>query len=269
MKTLQKMTLMGVTIFFFAMGCSKEEGSNSNTDEQALEVKTEKTIQEIDATADKVSLLGMNHRLPECAEVSTAFSEGGDFPRVITVDFGEDGCATNSNSIHKGQIIITLSDEVQNVGAVREVSFLDYSINDEEVSGFRKMENIGPNEEGYMVFTCTHEVWIGTMKQLGTGSRIWFEGMGTEEWSDDVFYIEGSSQTYRDEVLKMEKSILERLVVDRSCGYIKAGVLSLEKNGQLAQVDYGDGTCDDKAILTLDGEVFEIDLDRFRCRRRY
>jgi hypothetical protein len=53
----------------------------------------------------------------------------------------------------------------------------------------------------------------------------------------------------------------------RDCRYIVQGVVEITLNGELvSSLDYGDGECDDVAILTQDGETAEVDLSIRKCR---
>jgi hypothetical protein len=54
------------------------------------------------------------------------------------------------------------------------------------------------------------------------------------------------------------------LIFDGSCEFIKSGVVELTKNSSTAIINYGDGTCDSKAIVTIDGTTEEISLHSHR-----
>ena len=63
-------------------------------------------------------------------------------------------------------------------------------------------------------------------------------------------------------------TITTPLLVDRTCGYITQGVIEMSSEDKSGSIDFGDGTCDDVAVVTRDGESREIDLDEHRARRR-
>ena len=51
------------------------------------------------------------------------------------------------------------------------------------------------------------------------------------------------------------------LVRKTGCTYISKGAQTLKLEGKKDRIiDYGDGSCDNKATLTIDGNVFEFSL---------
>jgi len=67
---------------------------------------------------------------------------------------------------------------------------------------------------------------------------------------------------------KYEKIVVEPIVKSDDCDYIIAGLIEIYKNGELIySIDFGDGECDNIAIVTRGDKVFEIDLDKKRYNK--
>lgn len=60
-----------------------------------------------------------------------------------------------------------------------------------------------------------------------------------------------------------EKVVTNPLVKLEDCKYIVAGTIEFRKDGEaVAVIDFGDGTCDNIATKTVDGETTEFNLDK-------
>lgn len=263
-----------------AYSCNKEANDDVDVSNSTFEAEASVYSDELEKSADAVTfnkdmnINGSNGPngmgcLPECATVSVDYPDGGTYPRVITIDYGEENCQVRPNLYKRGKIIITLTDSIINVGAQRLVTFDSFYINDNLVSGSRSLSNMGENEDSYITFDIDNDISIGDWTRQTTGSKIWIEGFETMEFADNVFLLTGSSSSTRPGGLVIDRTIIEDLRVDRSCGYITEGIVSIQRGDEVSSIDFGDGSCDNLATIYRDGQEFEIELDGFRCRRRH
>ena len=66
---------------------------------------------------------------------------------------------------------------------------------------------------------------------------------------------------------KYKKNVVSPLVKLENCSYIVEGTVEYLKDGKVAAtLDFGDGTCDDKATKTVDGKKVEITLKQKKKR---
>ena len=100
-------------------------------------------------------------------------------------------------------------------------------------------------------------ILIGCEKFYDYSKKDSIEYISSEESSDLSLRIgENSDNNY-------EKIIISPLVKNDQCKYIVSGTIEYHLNGELvATIDYGDGTCDDIATKTYDGETIEFSLAR-------
>ena len=73
---------------------------------------------------------------------------------------------------------------------------------------------------------------------------------------------------YQEEVLKLdtndeyEKVIVNPIIKQDDCKFIVAGTIEYRKGDKvIGVVDFGDGTCDNLATKTIDGKIYEFELD--------
>ncbi|MGB0511560.1 MAG: hypothetical protein ACPGGB_11620, partial [Flavobacteriales bacterium] len=78
--------------------------------------------------------------------------------------------------------------------------------------------------------------------------------------ADQVWGLTGTGSHTRSGMTR-SRTVIEELILDRTCGEVIAGVVEIERpvleNGVM---DFGEGACDGSATLTIGGEVYTIDL---------
>jgi hypothetical protein len=262
-----------IFLLFGTIACNKEQNQDEDVSQSTVEVETNMYSNELEKNADAVTFNKNNDGYgsfdgnSDCVEISVTYPEGGTFPKVITVDYGEENCEIRPNLFKRGQIIITVSDSIVNLGAQRTITFVGFYINDHEVTGMKTLANLGGNSDGFLVYDINNSLSIGEWSRQATGTKTWIEGADTDAFLDNVFLLDGTSSTSRPNEIIINRTITSSLRIDRSCNYITEGIVSIQWNGNNATIDYGDGSCDDIAIISRNGQEFEIDLDNFRCRR--
>lgn len=265
-----KLVLSAVFLLMIGFSaCNKEATEESNISQPAFETEANNLSDEIEKSADIVTFdkSGGESKLPDCASVNILYPDGNPFPKIITIDYGDANCQVRPNVWKRGKIIISISDSLINSGAKRTVTFDEFYVNDFAVTGTRIITNLGVNSDGFPVFDISNNFNVGEWSRQATGTKTWIEGYDSNDYSDNVFLLDGSSSTTRPNEDVINRTITEPLRIDRSCGYITEGILTIQWNGNSAIIDFGDGTCDNAATITFNGEVFEIDLDKYHWRR--
>ncbi|MFW5821666.1 MAG: hypothetical protein ACOCWA_10265, partial [Bacteroidota bacterium] len=85
--------------------------------------------------------------------------------------------------------------------------------------------------------------------------------------SDDVILITGYVNYEAANGATFSKTIIYPLVKTGACRFMVEGIVSFTLNGEdFAELDYGDGTCDDVATITKDNETRQITIGK-RLRR--
>ena len=269
MKTKKILVSTAILLAVGFSACNKDATETADVSQPAFETEANNLSDELEKSADVVTFdkSGGTDYLADCATVTITYPEGTPFPRIVTIDYGETNCQVRPNVLKRGKVIVSVSDSLINPNAKRIVSFEDFYVNDKAVTGTRILTNLGMNSDGYLVFDINNNFSVGVWSRQVTGTKTWIEGYESMDYSDNVFLLDGTSSTTRPNEVVINRTITEPLRIDRSCGYITEGILTIQWTDQTAIIDFGDGTCDDAAIITLNGEVFEIDLDEYHWRR--
>ena len=99
--------------------------------------------------------------------------------------------------------------------------------------------------------------------------KVWLNGFGTADIEDDVFRKSGEGSLLVNEEYKFKRKIIEELLIDRSCMFPKEGIMEISRGEETMTIDYGDGECDNLAVVTKDGESEEIELMSGRFRKGF
>jgi hypothetical protein len=208
---------------------------------------------------------------PACAEVTVS---GTDFPKEITIDFGDE-CLTRNGKLRSGIIYITISDQMTNAGAEYSVIYEDVVFGNRAIEKAATYTNEGQNEDGNWVVSHQMECTVTYGDTLSVtrnfaGEKEWIDGFLTPEFADNKFYRTGGGTITVNDDIVFEREIIDPLYIDRACRFILGGVVEITRNGELMTIDFGDGlTCDNIAVVTKDGVSEEIELSTGKFRNRF
>lgn len=189
----------------------------------------------------------------QCATISVKPLIGG-YPKTITIDFGSN--CTGSRGINRsGSISFTISDSLRTPGAVLNVSFSNFAVNDFSVSGTMSFTNTSTS--GVPSFSQETDLTMtkpdGTViTKTKTANREWIAGSETDDISDDVFQITSSAQVSSTSGKSYSYTVEEPVVISASCDMIQYGVITLTTSGSSdpVNIDFGDGECDLKVRIS-------------------
>ncbi|AUC16215.1 hypothetical protein BTO06_14050 [Tenacibaculum sp. SZ-18] len=182
---------------------------------------------------------------------------------TITLDFGE-GCVGKRGREFAGKIIIVY--EKTDSGYSKSVTFEELSIDGNQLEGSKSIVKVKENGNGNKEATHTVDLSLTlssgeTVVLEGTRIREKIEGDNTFLRGDDVYSISGSWKFVNKYGIEFTGTITENLRREYACKYIVSGVTEISKNGEVYTLDFGDGSCNNKATLTnANGESMEISL---------
>lgn len=200
--------------------------------------------------------------LPDCATVTKVVT---DTTKDVTIDFGT-SCELRNGNIVSGKIIMNyVKDSTAMTRSV--VTFDNFANNDKKIEGgytsFKEHSNVNGNPQSTNTVDFTITWPDGTFaSKSGTKIKELIEGKDTRAWGDDVFSISGNWNFTRKDSSVHQSTITTPLRKELSCRFIVSGVISIQKDGQTATLDFGDGTCDDLGELTKDGVTETIHLKK-------
>jgi hypothetical protein len=276
--SLAVITVLCTTLLF---SCQKE-GNLSNSDnltEDQVAVYSDESAQ-TEASFDDVEDIGMTaaeeegavsapetaggrvypfhelrDRLGPCATITVSPNDS-TYPKTITIDFG-DGCWCADGKFRKGAIVIHLTGPIRRSGSVATITFVDFYLNRAHIEGTKTISNL--SENGNIKFTVQV---VGGKVTFPSGRGYQYqslkyvkqiEGGATRIVRDDIFSIEGRSQTEFNNGLTITLNTESPLIKKVACPWISNGVLKIKINNRVLFLDYGapnQGHCDNKALLT-------------------
>ncbi len=272
LKTLKTGFIL-LLISLFVVSCSKDD--TQPTQEQTAEFSVENTekTSEADATTDKALLMVESAYAELEEEAGRDASFFSDCVTVIintenevtfvTLDFGL-GCELPNGNIVSGKIHFTYS-PIQSGTRTINYTFEDFIINEKSIQGggtiFRERYNASGNPQSTFHNNILITFPDGVTAALnGVRVREWISGVGSGTWWDNVFLVTGNWSTELSNGFSRSALVIEALRREATCHFFVSGVVEVTRNGVTGYLDYGDGTCDNIAILTVNGEEHTIIL---------
>ncbi len=266
--------ILGLGLLFTACQNEDTPTPEATTDDLTTSedlVLVQNMVDEIDYVEDEAlsTVVSSDELFPrseenECLTI-TVDTDDPEFLRIVTVDFGEEGCEGPRGHILKGKMVIQVSDSLFLAGSTRTVTFEEFFINDAQIEGSRKLVNLGRDEDGNI--SRSREVNITVTYPNGSQATwnaahtlVQLEGGETLRiLRDDVFQLTGSSSGMNRKGGTYDASITEPLMKNRKCPWIQSGQRTVAVNGRTRSIDYGSGLCDRFATVTLpNGETKRI-----------
>ncbi len=278
-----KIGLLVVLLGFITLSCNQED---ANKQTSTIETEDIAVSASVDAMSDDISRIvieqfgqqsGNNGRggdssqgsLPTCATVNTVVSSE---KWTRTVDFGNEGCLLSNGNVLKGKIIISGNLEFGQSSYTITCNFENFHHNGFSVKGTKLitvskkstdlLAEVHPVFDVVIDFTVT-QTKNGVVRTF-KGNRVveLIEGADTtEDSSDNVFKVTGS-QVMVSPKGTITANVTEPLVLKQNCVHIVKGIIVFTKNISTASIDYGDGTCDDSAVVIIGGFSTTITLGK-------
>jgi len=264
-----------LTVFFLFTSCSEDESPTETDQETNLDFTLEESRQAAESdevttgTLDIVEMAFVeveenDNRLrslfSDCVTVIVSSENGIKF---VTLDFGL-GCELNNGNIVSGMIHLTYGIP-QNGTRTINYSFENFTFNSKGITGggtiFRERSNASGNPQS--TFHKNIEITFpdGIIATIdGTRVREWIEGTGSGTWEDNVFSVTGNWATDFSDGHSRSAIVTDPLRREVICPFFVSGLVEVTRNETTGVLDFGDGTCDNLAILTVNGEEIEIIL---------
>jgi hypothetical protein len=190
-------------------------------------------------------------------------------PHLLTIDFGSENCECTDGKNRRGKILVSYLGQYRDSASIHTFTFDNYYVNDYKIGGTKTVTNMGHNNNGNLFFNISVNGVITNpsaqnLTWTSSRTREWTEGESTSGflgWFDDVYKINGAANGTSFNGTGFTANITEPLVVALNCRWIKQGKLEFT-SGSLATryFDYGSGSCDNAATVTINGTTYNISL---------
>ncbi|RPD40057.1 hypothetical protein EG028_15475 [Chitinophaga barathri] len=277
--TVTALAIGAITIFF---ACKKDDKTGVDEKQDVLTISAAEKETEInaiyedaftevsDVNSTEKGLNGETRQaapiegLSRCAGMTISFTPFDliSFPKTLVIDYGA-GCTDSRGRSRKGKINVVISKMFWQTGATATITFTNYFVNNIKVEGTQTVTNLSSN--GGFGYSYTIEGGkltypdASVVRYSGTRTLQQKEGGGTLSILDDAYELTGNAKL---EDSTSSANILIKTPLHRkiSCQWIDKGELSVTVNAHTASIKYGEGTCDNKAILTVGDKTKEITM---------
>lgn len=198
----------------------------------------------------------------------------GEYPIIVTKDFG-DGCYKYENGrMRSGKIIVTIFGPWRKKGSTRVVTFENYMHGKTLVDGEKEILSMGKSEEGYYWHKINGEIVLTREKDgkpLIINRKVKKDRYLINGYKDadtpKEWLIEGKVQVKKSNDVSYVVKIVEPLYRIQGCRWIQAGLKKIEFEEDIIQIDYGfvgedEQSCDSWIKRWINDEkAEEIDLN--------
>jgi hypothetical protein len=266
---LSSFALLSITF----ISCKKDKETTSEEIETTFELSGNQAVADnlsqdavdvVEEAAGRNNLLGQtatgtvttNNWLAPCAVITVT----GNFPtKNIKIDFGT-GCLGPNGVFRKGIVNVLLTDSLRNIGSTATVTFDNYYVNGYKKEGTITWTNTttpGSNTRSWNRTVANGKItapngsyWLHTANI----TFVQIAGVSTPlNITDDVYEITGT-RTVTNAAGKTRTSTTQTALQKKtSCNNIDKGILRVQGPNHTALIDFGDGTCDNLATISIDG----------------
>lgn len=204
----------------------------------------------------------LRHRLGPCATI-TVTPNDSTYPKTVVIDYGA-GCICRDGKFRKGSISMHFTKPLRKPGAVLTITLNNYYVNRAHIEGTKVITNLSANAaiKYSVVVTGGKVTWPNgrgfKYEKVKTVTQI--RGSETVTVSDDAYSIEGRSKTTYANGVTVTKNTESPLIKPVACNWMVKGILKIKINARELLLDFGNGECDNKAVLSWNGKEKEITL---------
>jgi len=264
--TFGLLTAFSAVIFFSACDRANIDNDTSIAADNAF---AEQLFADVQNISDQASEGQLTTYIPYFGETllsgcATVTLDNTSTPKKITVDFGTTNCLCSDNRTRRGKIFITYTGKYRDSGTVINITFENYFVHDNQVMGQKTITNKGKNTNGNLNYDIAVD---GKIKKVGGDSviwvsnrnREWIEGSATPTWWDDVYLITGDATGVSAAGINFDIDITKALRKEVGYKFIVSGTLEIQPVGKFKRIlDFGDGTRDNKATVTINNKTYDI-----------
>ena len=233
---------------------SADQGIADNLTEDANDVLNEAAIDK-NVMGSRGTETAQTTNTLSCATITVTPATG--FPKTMLIDFGT-GCTSTNGVARTGKITVVLTDSLRKSGSTATMTFDNYYVN-----GYKK--------EGTITWTNTSTATVKSWQRvvvngkitapnslywLHSGTRTLTQTAGSStplNLLDDVYLITGNHTVTNAAGKTRTSTIINALEKKTTCTNIDMGTIRVEGPNHYAIIDFGNGTCDNLATISIDG----------------
>jgi hypothetical protein len=266
-------TVMGVTF----TSCKKEKPdteTQSAVDNSICEAEFGKSMTSVNGFAIKEngikSMLDANSAMSGSPTIIVDPADTLDgFPVTMTIDYGTPTSPTTDavdGKPRSGQIVCVFSNYWHIVGSYVKVTMVNYRVGSSTYAcDSMRITHSATSSFSHQIFRgrCSDPAWANTLQWEGIRTFSQTAGTSTPlNIMDDVYSLTGSASGVNREGKSYTVNISSPIVKRTSCSWVESGRVDITPEGLAVRtVDYGSGTCDAQATLTINGNTFTFNMN--------
>ncbi len=278
MKTFSYITMIATALFLTvaASSCQKEETAGSMTSLTATsgdiaqsQLAGDEAVSAADDYVPSNVMSAAPQKAPEFApsdSVKITIDRNNKTYTRVEIDFGTAGITGKRGNVLKGKLLVS----IHYITKTRTIEFINFSVNDNQVKGSKTVE-YGKNTAGQPTWTITARdtiirkedgamvIWNSDRVRTRTNDN----GTPLNLW-DDEYSVSGTANgvNAKGKAYTMTIDSNNPLVFFAYYQHIVKGSMVIASEQKSALLDYGDGTKDNKATVTMNGTIKEITLGK-------
>lgn len=254
------------TLMLFSSSC-KKAAENNNTQTATDNAICEGEYMRMAPTANSIAVKSNGNgvgRLESAYPITTVDTTHG-WPHTLTINYGPSPGVVDSSDgkTRSGQIVMAFSNYWHINGTTVSVTYTNYFVNDIQFQGVVSLTRNSKTSFSETVSNgqCTKASPAWTILYNATRTFTWTAGVGDSIPSHSTFIISGNANGTDRNGLTYTMNITNPIVKPGSCAYITQGTYTMQtSDGVNYTVDFGNGTCDNQATVTINGNSFPITL---------
>lgn len=270
-------TIVVITISaLFFTKCKKNNNSDQNEpwSEKSAEVLNVTALKDMEAFNFLMDTIytstNLNSNPGDCPFVTFFMTPDPDayIKYITTYDWTDNGCISSDGLTRKGKIIVSLSGKMDVPGSVALNSLQNFYSNNNRFNGFQEIKcKVSDPVNHFPVYDVYSNLEIKYPDQLyvstfrSTLTRTMIQGSATSLQNDDVWSLTGTIVGSTVDDFEFNAIISKPLIKKNSCKCFDSGTIIITPlNGSQCTIDFGTGTCDNKATITKDGKTIEVQI---------
>lgn len=217
--------------------------------------------------AGRKANIDLTAKLGSCALAEIDDVSAGQWPKVMLIKFGAQ-CADATGRVRAGNIQVTYSNFFYYPNATITIKPLSYTVNGIAVQGTKVITNLSSNSEYKYSAVVTDGVLkldTVTISYKSNATIKQTDGLATlGDVTDDVFSIFGTDSLIYPNGTTAAITVGEADALERKieCPWFSKGKALVTVGNISANVNYGNGVCDDSATIDLGDKVKSIQLPK-------
>lgn len=282
MKTTSKILSAAALVALSAVFTTACEKTDSGQDLSSLLGTSSNSAADDASEGPLMHIGGPHHRaalpllgdcgLPENDSCFTYTVSGDDYPRVYTFTPTGKGPQPKDENVSE-TITLTVSNDMHLIGS-KQTLLISRSGEKGTMTMGTVIETIATNDNGHTTFSVTESMAAtgdrGDISREMTGTIELTAGIDTESCDDDIFVINSVGKMSFKKLLKTSEGsqVISDLTITKGCEFPLSGIITATGDKGDFSIDFGDGTCDEYATVTKDGETTTVDLSQKKGPRK-